>query len=89
MAPTFKTPWAALADEVIALVAAEYTPMQALIAATRHGAEHLGRGHDLGTIEAGKLADLIAIDGDPLADPAHLKRVVWVMRDGAVVRDKR
>ncbi len=52
-------------------------PLDVLRWATRHGAELMGRGHELGTLEAGKLADLLVVDGDPskdigvLADPAH------------------
>ncbi|MGB7052379.1 MAG: amidohydrolase family protein, partial [Acidimicrobiales bacterium] len=51
----------------------------------RHGAELMGRGHELGTIAPGKLADLLVVDGDPskevgvLADPA---KMVAVMKDG-------
>jgi imidazolonepropionase-like amidohydrolase len=50
--------------------------------ATRHGAELMGRGHDLGTIEPGKLADLLVVDGDPsaeigvLSDPTRLEAVI-------------
>jgi len=58
--------------------------------ATKNGAEAMGRGDDLGTIEAGKLADLLVIDGDPisdigvLADPA---RMPAILKDGCFVRD--
>ncbi len=44
------------------------TPLEVIGWATRNGAEMVGRGHDLGTIEVGKLADLIVVDGDPSAD---------------------
>ena len=40
----------------------------------------------VGTLEAGRFADLIAVDGDPLADLAALKRVTFVMKGGTVVR---
>ena len=56
--------------------------------ATRHGAELMGRGHDLGTVASGKLADLVVVDGDPsvdigvLSDPA---RLVGVMKGGRFV----
>ena len=43
------------------------TPMDAILTTTRNAAEAIKLGHDLGTIEAGKLADIIAVNGDPLA----------------------
>jgi imidazolonepropionase-like amidohydrolase len=54
----------------------------ALLAATRSGAEACRVLSDTGTLEAGKRADLIGIDGDPLADIAALRRVVYIMKDG-------
>jgi len=41
----------------------------------------------IGTVEAGKFADLIAVEGDPLSDIAVLERVQWVMKGGVVYRD--
>lgn len=64
------------------------TPMQALQTATRNAAELLGLEKDLGTLEAGKLADLVAVDGDPLADITALERPVFVMKAGTVHHDK-
>ena len=55
----------------------------ALIAGTRGGAEACRVGHDVGTIEPGKRADLIAIAGDPLADITALRRITDVIKDGA------
>jgi imidazolonepropionase-like amidohydrolase len=66
--------------------------MAAIISATRTNAQILGRSHDLGTIETGKVADLIAVDGDPLSDPSVLadhRRVIVVMQDGRIVKDLR
>ena len=67
------------------------TPTQALVAATRTNAEILGMADRLGTLEAGKLADLIIVDGRPdtnLEDLRHVEQVVvngrWVVRDGNV-----
>jgi imidazolonepropionase-like amidohydrolase len=60
-----------------------------LIAATRHGAEHLGIDAQVGTIEVGKQADLIAVANDPLADVAALADVRLVLRGGRIVRDRR
>jgi imidazolonepropionase-like amidohydrolase len=65
------------------------TPHAALRAATAVGADWLGAGDDLGTVEAGKLADLIVVDGDPLADVSALRGLVVVVKGGRVVRDER
>lgn len=64
------------------------TPMQAIQAATIHAADLLGWKDRLGSVSAGKYADLIAVKGDPLADPAELTRVNFVMKGGAVVKDQ-
>ena len=61
----------------------------ALRAATASTAQWLGIADRVGTIEAGKLADLIATDGDPLADTSSLRGIRWVMKSGRVVRDDR
>ena len=58
------------------------TPMQAIQAATSNAADLLGHGNELGSIKAGKFADLIAIKGDPLKDISVLERVEFVMKDG-------
>ncbi|MBA3553203.1 MAG: amidohydrolase family protein, partial [Gemmatimonadales bacterium] len=73
--------------EVAAMVDRGMTPAAALRAGTLGSAELLGVG-DRGVIAAGKLADLIAVEGNPLADPTALQRVRWVM-SGAVVLDVR
>ncbi len=57
-------------------------PMDAIIAATHNGAEALGLGDRLGTIEEGKLADVIVVNGNPLADLNALKRVHIVIKGG-------
>ncbi|MBO0745650.1 MAG: amidohydrolase family protein [Candidatus Dormibacteraeota bacterium] len=62
------------------------SPMEAIVASTMRGAECLGRP-ELGSIEAGKVADLVLVDGDPLADIRLLQdpaRITVVMKDGAV-----
>lgn len=62
------------------------TPMQAIQAATIRGAELLDWTDRVGSVTAGKYADLVAVSGDPLADPAELTRVKFVMKGGAVVK---
>jgi len=63
------------------------TPMEAIQAATATAAELLGWQDRVGAIETGKYADLIAVDGDPLADISVLKQVKFVMKGGVVVKD--
>jgi imidazolonepropionase-like amidohydrolase len=58
------------------------TPIQTIRTATANAAKLLGRDKDLGSIAQGKLADLVAVDGDPLADPTALTRMKWVMKGG-------
>ena len=60
-------------------------PMAALIAATRTSADLCDKGDDLGTIEVGKLADLVALGGDPLANISAVRDVRLVMKDGHIV----
>src|ERR1700704_4919134 len=63
------------------------TPMQAIRAGTSVPAELLGWSDKVGTIEAGKWADITAVDGDPLKDITELERVVFVMKGGAVYKN--
>jgi imidazolonepropionase-like amidohydrolase len=70
-------------------VKAGMTPAQALAAATTIPAALLGHEHDLGALAAGYFADIVAVEGDPLADVNVLiQKVRWVMKGGAVVVDK-
>lgn len=64
-------------------------PQAAVRAATVGPARWLGVADDLGTVEPGKRADLIAMDGDPSADVSALRALRWVMKGGEVVRDDR
>ena len=70
------------ADEFELMVKYGMTPAAALQAATVNAADLLGLQAEVGTIETGKRADLIAVDGDPLVDVTVLKRVPFVMKDG-------
>ncbi len=69
----------------VAAVEQGMAPMEALLSATRYVAEAYGKGDELGTIEAGKKADLLVLDGDPLEDVRNYRRIVTVMKDGVVV----
>jgi len=65
------------------------TPRQALLAATRDAAELCGVGDKLGTIQPGKLADLIVVDADPLQDITNLRKPRLVFKEGRLVSDRR
>ena len=65
------------------------TPWQTLLAATKHAAELCGAGADLGTVETGKLADLIVVAANPLESIDNVRRLLLVLKDGRVVSDKR
>jgi imidazolonepropionase-like amidohydrolase len=62
------------------------TPIAALQAATIYPADLLGLSDQVGTIENGKLADIIAVSGDPLSDVDAMANVVFVMKDGEVLK---
>jgi imidazolonepropionase-like amidohydrolase len=61
------------------------TPRDALIAATKGGPDLMGLSNETGTLDPGKSADLIAVDGDPLVDPTAVQRVGYVMVAGKVI----
>ena len=64
-----------------------FTPLETITCATRTGAEIMGRGHEFGTVEPGKLADILVVDGDVLADIAILEdrsRFIAVMQGGVI-----
>ena len=64
-------------------------PMEAIISATSLAAESLGLGDRIGSIAPGYEADLIAVDGDPLADIGALERVSFVMKGGRIYKERR
>ena len=71
--------------ELELLVGVGFSPMEAILSATRIAAEALGLNQMIGTVEAGKVADLIVVDGDPLGDIRILQnkaKIVVIMKDG-------
>jgi imidazolonepropionase-like amidohydrolase len=66
-----------------------FTPMQAIMCATKVNAEILKKENEIGTVEAGKNADIIAVKGDPLKDISELQRVKFVMLGGRVVKNEK
>jgi imidazolonepropionase-like amidohydrolase len=75
------------AHEFAVMVKLGMTPLGAIQAATLNAADLLGWPDKVGSVEAGKWADLIAVDGDPLQDVTTLERVKFVMKGGEVVRN--
>lgn len=79
------TPSGSIQSEVRLLEEAGLSPMQILRAATLGAAAHIGRAEDLGTLEPGKVADLIVVDGNSLEDLSMLWRTEFVIKEGEVV----
>jgi imidazolonepropionase-like amidohydrolase len=75
------------AKELSFMVRYGMTPMAALQSATRVASELLGQEKNFGTLEAGKLADVIAVEGDILSDISQAERVRFVMKGGAIFRN--
>ena len=73
--------------EVELMVEAGLSEMEALLAATRNAAEVCQVSDSLGTLEVGKLADMIAVDGNPVEEIRHLRNINFVMKDGEVIRN--
>lgn len=68
------------------------TPMEAIVAATKIGSEALGLEQDIGTLETGKRADLLIVDGNPLDDITLLQnreKILVIMKDGKIIVDKQ
>ncbi len=74
------------AEEFALLVKAGLTPMDAIFAGTRNAAELIGAPQDIGSVQAGRYADIVAVDGDPLTDITVLQRVGFVMKGGDVLK---
>jgi imidazolonepropionase-like amidohydrolase len=62
------------------------TPMDAIIAATGSAADLIGDTADIGSIQKGRYADIVAVSGDPLTDVTELERVTFVMKGGKVFK---
>jgi len=83
-------PFGKNAEELELLVDLGFTPMEAIVAGTKTAAEAIQMGDELGTLEAGKIADVIIVQGDPLADISCLQgeeNVKFVMKEGCVEKN--
>jgi len=77
------------AREIVAFTAIGFTNMEAIRAGTISGAELMGWQDRLGSLETGKLADIIAVRGNPLSDIKQVQNVSFVMKGGVVIKDDR
>src|SRR5262249_29197172 len=82
------TPGLSLHHEMELLVDAGLSPMQAIQAATTNGAAIIGLDSQLGTVEKGKIADLVLLDGNPLESIANTKKIFRVIKGGRVIDTK-
>jgi len=74
------------AKEITEMVRLGMAPMDALAATTVNAADLIGDAKDIGSLEPGKFADIVAVSGNPLQDITELERVVFVMKDGVVYK---
>lgn len=72
--------------EFALMVKAGMTPIDAILAATAGGSDLIGHPQDIGSVQTGRYADIIAVSGDPLADITELERVQFVMKGGVVYK---
>ncbi len=72
-------------DRMIGLQDVGASPMDVLIASTRNGAEAYGLGDELGTIETGKIADLLVVDADPMENIGNMRMINLVIKDGKII----
>ena len=71
--------------EMELLVGAGISPLEVIRIATLHGAKYLGRDNDLGSITEGKIADMVLLDSDPLADINNAKDINMVIKNGVII----
>ena len=79
----------ALHRELERMAEAGLAPLPILKAASQGGARAMGRGSDLGTLEAGKRADLLVLDADPQSDIRHVRRIHRVVRGGVILKPEQ
>jgi imidazolonepropionase-like amidohydrolase/predicted enzyme related to lactoylglutathione lyase len=84
---SFQTGGAAEIEELELMQQAGMTPMQIIVAATSSAARHLGLAQEIGTIDQGKIADLILVDGDPTSNISDIRKIVSVFQSGKIVYD--
>ena len=87
--PEFNAPGVGTIYAIEGLVELGMTPAQAIVAATKNGALALRMGDQLGTIEPGKIADVLLLGADPLADIRNIRALTMVMKEGQVVDVRR
>ena len=75
--------------EIEWIQAAGMSPMQIIVAATRNAAHVCNLERELGTLEPGKAADVLVVQGDPLRDLHELEHVGWVIHNGVVIRTEK
>jgi imidazolonepropionase-like amidohydrolase len=71
--------------EVDGMLEAGMTPLQIIVAATKHAAHVCNLAGEIGTLEAGKVADVLVVDGDPLDDIGVLANIQMILRDGVII----
>jgi imidazolonepropionase-like amidohydrolase len=74
--------------EIEAMLESGMTPMQIIVAATQNGAHVCNLGDEIGTLEEGKVADILVVDGAPLSDVQALARTLLVVHDGVVIQEQ-
>jgi imidazolonepropionase-like amidohydrolase len=74
--------------EIGLMIEAGMTPMQIIVAATKNGAHVCGLEDEIGTLEVGKIADILVVAGDPLDDMQVLTDVQMVVHSGVVILDE-
>ena len=75
--------------ELELMVEAGLTTMEAITTATSNAAENIGKLSELGTVEKGKLADMIAVSGDPVGQIENTRNIQMVIKDGIIVVNNR